>query len=169
MQTGLPGDHREVGIHVEHARIGVAEEADPAILQRAQHGGRGQPVVDLGPGVRARRAVLFLQQPAHHVEMDAAAAERARDLGDTAGAAVRQPLARIGVLIIESGHGLQVEHQHRPVRALHRRHDLRGCGVGADVAEDEVDVFPREQVAGLARRRGRIDQPRADDLRARRR
>ena len=42
--------HREVGVHIQHAGVGVAQKADARFAQRSLHAGRGHPVGDLGPG-----------------------------------------------------------------------------------------------------------------------
>ncbi len=44
MPAGLRADHREIRIHVEHARMGVTEETDAAQPRRADsaHGALGR-------------------------------------------------------------------------------------------------------------------------------
>ncbi len=120
--------HGEVRVHVEHARIGVAQEADAGVVELA-HDARGlHPFLDLAP---AADVVLFgvalgrKEQPGDHVELDAAAGKGIGDLRHAAGAAVGQPFAGVGVGIVQRRRRLQVEDEHGRLASLHRRQHLR--------------------------------------------
>ena len=140
----------EVAVHVEHAGVGVAEDAHAAAAQGAEYAGGLCPFLDFGPGAAGRlfAAFLLVQHAGDDVEVDVAAVEGGAELGDTAGAAVGQPLFGVGVGIVERGGGLEIENEHRHLGNLDGREDHRAGGVSADVAVDHIDLFALEEVAG---------------------
>ena len=166
VHPGLPGDHGEIGVEVEHAGVGVTEEPEAPAAKCPCRDRGGHPVADLSPGLSASLPILLAQQTADDVEGDAAAGKGAGQLRHAADAAVGEPFAGVGPLIVERRGGLEIQHEHGAVDALHGRDDLRRGGIGADVADDEIDVLAGEADAGLFCGRGGVDEPRGDDVRA---
>jgi hypothetical protein len=117
----------------------MAQESDAALADRARYGGGAAPVFDFAPC-----GGIVVKLARDQVEIDAGAREGVGDLGHAADRTVRQPLGGIRGFIIERGRGLQVQHQHRRARLLHDRQNLRGCGVGGHVAENQIHVFARK-------------------------
>ena len=70
------------------------------------------------------------------------------------------------MLVVERGDGLQIEDEHRRALLLHDRQHLRGGGIGADIADEQIEILPREPLARLPPRNRRIHQPGGDHLRA---
>jgi len=62
------------------------------------------------------------------------------------------------MFVIERRAGLQIQHEHGNVGALHHGQHLRRCGVGADVAENQIEAGAGEEVARLDRRRSGVYQ-----------
>jgi len=153
VRAKLRVDGGEVRVHVEHARIGVAHEADPRAAQGAGHARRADPGGDLLPG-----PLVAVDRAGDGVVGDPRAGERAGQLGHAAGRAVGQPFAGVGVLVVERRRGLEPEQHHRHLGRLHGREHLAGGRVRDGVAEHEVDPRAREAVARLARPLGRVHQ-----------
>ena len=159
VRADLRLDLREVGVHVEHARVVVAEEAEAGPPGSARGGGRLDPAAQAVPGGIARQ-----QRARDRVVRDPRARERARELRHAAGRAVREPLARGHRLVVEAARRLQVEDHDRRLGRLHRGQHLRRGRIGRGVDHDEVDAARGKQVAGLARALGRVDEACRDDL-----
>ena len=163
---------REVGIDVEHAAVVVAHHAEAVVLHRVGDAGGGDPV---GHFVPARGIVA--QHAGHLVERDAGPVEDVGDFRHRAGRAIRQPLAGhlravaelVERRVVDRGRGLQIENDHRHLRAANHRQHRRREGVGRDVQKDEVDVGPAEIVPGDERLLRRVDEPEVHDLDAQRR
>ena len=79
MRAGLRVHLREVGVHVEHPRIGVAEETEPGAAQAPDGGRRVEPLAQHVPG-----AVAVEQRPGDGAIADPRAREGAGQLRDTA-------------------------------------------------------------------------------------
>ena len=91
------------------------------------------------------------------------AREGAGDLRNAAGGTVGQPLAGVGVGIIQRGARLQIQDHHGSFGLLDDRQDLGGGGVGSHVAEDQIDTARRERPAPAASAFGASStSPRAD-------
>jgi len=108
----------------------VPEKADPRLAQGAYRAGRPDPGLDLAPGTTV---VAGVEQAGDNLIGDAGAGEGSGELGGAAGRAVGQPLAGVGVGIVQRGDGLQVEHDDGDPGTLHRGEDLAGGGVGGGV------------------------------------
>ena len=161
MGAGLSVDLGEVRVHVEHPGIGVAEEPEAGGPQSLDGAGSVDPLPDRLPG-----RIAVLQGAGDRAVRHACAGEGARELGDAAGRAVRQPLAGGHPLVVERPCRLEVEDDDRRLRRLHRREHLRRCGVGCRVEEDQLDSCGGERLAGGAGGLRGVDEPRADDVRA---
>ena len=159
MRADLRRDLREVGVHVEHARVVVAEEAEARAAGAARRGGGLDPAAQLLPG-----RIAGQQRARDRVVRNTRARERARELGHAAGRAVREPLARGHRLVVEAARGLQVEDDDGHLRRLHCGQHLRGRRVRRRVEHDDVDAAGRQQVAGLARALRGVDEAGGDDL-----
>ena len=159
VRADLRLDLREVGVHVEHAGVVVAEEAEARAPHAVRRGGGLDPAAQAIPGRIARE-----QRARDGVVRDACARERAGELRHAAGRAVREPLARRHRLVVEAARRLQVEDHDRHLRGLHRRQHLRGRRVGRRVEHDDVDAAGGEQVARLARALGGVDETGRDDI-----
>ena len=96
--------HGEVRVHVEHPRVGVAEEAEAATVKCSDRGGGAAPLLYLGPGIS-----VIVECSRDDVERDGGALEGVGDLGHATGRAVREPLARVRVLVVERGAWLEVQ------------------------------------------------------------
>ena len=70
----------KIGIEVEHAGIGVAEEADASVADMARSFRGVAPFRNLGPC-----ATLFKERTRKHFERDTGASEGAADFGYAAG------------------------------------------------------------------------------------
>ncbi len=138
----------------------VPEEAEARALHAARRGGGLDPAAQAIPG-----RVAGQQRARDRVVRDPRAREGARQLGHAAGRAVREPLARRHRLVVETARGLQVEDHDRHLRGLHRGQHLRRGRVGRRVEHDDVDAARGQQVAGLARALGGVDETGRDDLR----
>ena len=88
----------EVRIHVQHAGIGVAQEADAALAHGARHGRRAAPIVDFAP-----RSGIVVKLARDHVEIDAGARKGVGDFRHAADRTVRQPFGGIGGFIVKRG------------------------------------------------------------------
>src|SRR5918993_2180197 len=88
--------HGEVRVHVEHAGVGVAQEAEAATAQRSDHRCGVAPLFYIRPGV-----LVVVEGTGDDVEGDGGALEGVGDLGHAARRAVREPLAGVRVRVIE--------------------------------------------------------------------
>ncbi len=158
----------EVAVHVQHARISLAEKTDAAALELADRRRRADPVLNLLPGalrigMAGRRftkpAALDPQHAGHDVEINAAARKGAGNLGHAAGATIRQPFPGVGLGVIQRADRLQIEDQHRGAGFLDGWQHLAARGIGADVTDDQLHSFVGEERARGGRRRRRIHQP----------
>ena len=120
----------------------------------------------------APRRVAVEQRSRDRPVGDPRAGERAGDLGDAAGRAVRQPFGGRHRLVVERPRRLEIEDHDRRIDRLHGRQHLRRRRVGRGVEQDEIGSRCGEHLARLpsapgACRRGRRRRPRAHPLEAR--
>ncbi len=132
VRTRLGMHLREVGVHVEHPGIRVAEEAD-ARRTKVVHGARC--VEPLGSDVP--RGVAVEQRPRDRSVGDRGPCQCAGDLRDAARGAVGEPFAGRHRLVVERGSRLQVEDDDRRVDRLHDGKDLGRRRVRRRVDEQE--------------------------------
>ena len=141
----------EVAVHIQHSGVGVPKESDASLAQIVNHLGGRAPLLDFRPGGFARLAHIgFRFEHAGDLpEGNGRAGKRAGDFRNAAGGAVGQPLARVGVGIIQRGARLQVQDHHGSLGVLDDRQDLGGSCVGSHVAENQIDAARRKACAGL--------------------
>ena len=163
VRARLGVDLREVGVHVEHPGVRVAEEAD-ARRSKVVNGARG--VEPLAQGVPGR--VALEQRPRDRPVGNRGTCQGARDLRDAACRAVCEPLARRHRLVVERARRLEVQDDDRRVDRLHDGEHLGRGRVGRRVDEEELRSAGGERLAGGAGRLGSVDETRRDDLRAHR-
>ena len=70
------------------------------------------------------------------------------------------------MFVIERVAGLQIEDEHGNAGALHHGQHLGRCGVGADVAENQVEAGACEEVTRIDGRRSGVHQTGGYDLHA---
>ena len=159
VRPGLRLHLRQIGVHVEHPGVRVAEEADPR-RSEVVDGARGvQPLAQSDPG-----GVAVGQRPRDGAVGDSRPGQRARYLGDAARGAVGEPLARRHALVVDRARRLEVEDDDGGIDRLDDREDLRGRRVGGRVDEQELRPRCREGRARHAGRLGRVDETGRDDL-----
>ena len=163
VRARLGVDLREVGVHVEHPGVRMAEEAD-ARRPNGVNGARG--VEPLTQGVPAGVAVE--QRPGDRPVGNRRTCQGARDLRDAAGRAICEPFAGGHRLVVERARGLEVQDDDRRVDRLHHGEHLGRCRIRRRVDEEELRSAGGERVAGGAGRLGSVDEARRDDLRAHR-
>ena len=136
-------------------------KAEARLPHRPRHARRRHPLTN-----RAPRAVVIVERAGDDVERDAGAREDARQFRDGTDGAVRQPLRRVGMFVIERGDGLEVEDEHRRMLPLHDGQDLRRRRIRADGTDEQVEAFPREPLARFPPGFRRVHQPGGNALRA---
>ena len=163
VRARLGVDLREVGVHVEHPGVRVAEEAD-ARRPKGVNGARGvEPLAQGVPG-----GVAVEQRPRDRPVGNRGTCQGARDLRDAACRAVREPFAGGHRLVVERARGLEVQDDDRRVDRLHDGEHLGRRRIRRRVDEEELRSAGGERVAGGAGRLGSVDEARRDDLRAHR-
>ena len=83
----LPLHRREVGVQIQHARVGMAQEAKACRSYIPRRFSCPAPRLDLLPG-----HVVFEERSRDDLERDACAGQCSADLRDAAGRAVGEPL-----------------------------------------------------------------------------
>src|SRR5204863_9371169 len=104
MRASLRMYLREIGVHVEHPRIGVAEESEAGGTQAAHGVRRLEPVTDELPC-----AVAVEQRAGDRTVRNPRTRECAGELRDATCRAVGKPLARCHPFVVERARRLQVQ------------------------------------------------------------
>ncbi len=160
VRAGLRVHLREVGVHVEHPRVRVPEEADARGSEAVHSARRVEPLAQ-----RVPRGIAVEQRPRQRPVADPRPGQRPRDLRHAAGGAVGEPLAGRHPLVVERARRLEVEDDDRGVDRLHDGEDLGRRRVGRGVEEEELGPRRAERVACRPGRLRRVHEPGRDDLR----
>ena len=149
----------EVGIHVEHPRVGVAQETETRAPQHSHRCRR------LAPGTQAAPdPLIVIEHPGDDLEFNAGAVKSVGNFRHATGRTTGKPAAGVHRFIVERRFRLQIQHQHRHFGLLHNRQDLRTGGVGGRMTDEQIDIFCRQPAARLKGLLRRINHAQADHL-----